>query len=60
MGANKFTPGRGFFSLGGRWDVLTLQKIADCLVARHIADILQSPKNAVVFPRAILFGKLPD
>ena len=60
MGLNKLAPGRGLFSLRGRWEVVTLQDIADRLVAHRIADILQRSNNTVIPLRAILFGKLHD
>lgn len=57
MGTNKLAPCCGLFSLRRRWEVVTLQNIADRLVAHRMAHILQSSDNAVIAPAAILLSE---
>jgi len=40
VGANKFSPRRNLFSLRSRQGIVTLQDIANRLVAHRLADIL--------------------
>ena len=48
--ANKLAPGRGLFSFWDWAKVMSLQDIADRLVAHRIPHILQRPDNAILTP----------
>ena len=60
VGTNKLAPRRSLFSLRSRWEVVTLQDVTDRLVAHRIPYIFQRADNAIIAPRAILFGELDD
>jgi hypothetical protein len=58
--ADKFSPSRGFLSLGSAWQASALENIPYGLITDLIAQLSQGTGNAVITPAAILLGHLHD
>ena len=55
--ADELVPGGGLLALWSRWDAMTLQDVADRLVADRVVQMLQSPNNVIVALGAVSPGQ---